>query len=221
MTVRASFAKLNTGADSNGNPVIIPDRVCRPGQVQWLMSLGAAKRGLDFAEAIVETVREPLVILNQNLQVIQANRTFYEAFQAVREETEGRLIYDLGNGQWNVPKLRELLENILPAHATFRDFEVTHEFEHVGRKVMLLNASEIFNPHARIRTILLAIEDVTDRKRAEDALTATNAKLQHFAYALTHDLQEPLRMVVNFKEPWSGSMRASWGGTPTNSSPTP
>jgi PAS domain S-box-containing protein len=165
-----------------------------------LIDIDAAKRGLDFAEAIVETVREPLVILNQNLQVIQANRTFYEAFQAVREQTEGRLIYDLGNGQWNVPKLRELLENILPAHATFRDFEVTHEFEHVGRKVMLLNASEIFNPHARIRTILLAIEDVTDRKRAEDALTATNAELQHFAYALTHDLQEPLRMVVNFNE---------------------
>jgi len=64
-----------------------------------LIDIDAAKRGLDFAEAIVETVREPLVILNQNLQVIQANRTFYEAFQAVREETEGRLIYDLGNGQ--------------------------------------------------------------------------------------------------------------------------
>jgi len=67
----------------------------------------------------------------------------------VREETENRLIYDLGNGQWNIPKLRELLENILPAHATFRDFEVTHEFEHVGRKVMMLNASEVFNPNAQ------------------------------------------------------------------------
>jgi two-component system CheB/CheR fusion protein len=170
------------------------------GAVMMLIDIDAAKRGLDFAEAIVETVREPLVILNQNLKVIQANRTFYGTFQAVREETEGRLIYDLGNGQWNVPKLRELLENILPAHATFRDFEVTHEFEHVGQKVMLLNASEIFNPHAQIRTILLAIEDATDRKQAEEALKATNAELQHFAYALTHDLQEPLRMVVNFNE---------------------
>ena len=114
------------------------------------------------------------------------------------EETEGRLIYDLGNGQWNIPKLRELLENILPAHSTFRDFEVTHEFDRVGRKVMLLNASEIFNPNAQARTILLAIEDTTDRKQAEEALRTTNAELQHFAYALTHDLQEPLRMVVNF-----------------------
>jgi PAS domain S-box-containing protein len=145
-------------------------------------------------------VREPLVILNQNLQVMKANKTFYETFQSAREETEGRLIYDLGNGQWNIPQLRELLENILPAHSTFRDFEVTHEFDHVGRKVMLLNASEIFNPNAQTRTILLAIEDATDRKQAQEALQTTNSELQHFAYALTHDLQEPLRMVVNFTE---------------------
>ncbi len=170
------------------------------GAVLMLINIDAAKRGLDFAEAIVETVREPLVILNQSLHVVQANKTFYSTFRARREDTEHRLIYDLGNGQWNIPKLRELLENILPAHSTFRDFEVTHEFEHVGRKVMLLNASEIYNPNAQARTILLAIEDVTDRKQAEAALRTTNAELQHFAYALTHDLQEPLRMVVNFTE---------------------
>jgi two-component system CheB/CheR fusion protein len=170
------------------------------GAVLMLIDIDAAKRGLDFAEAIVETVREPLVILNQNLQVLKANKSFYKTFQAAREETEERLIYDLGDGQWDIPKLRELLENILPAHSTFRDFEVTHKFEHVGRKVMLLNASEIFNPNAQARTILLAIEDATDRRQAEEALRTTNAELQHFAYALTHDLQEPLRMVVNFTE---------------------
>ncbi len=170
------------------------------GAVLMLIDIDAAKRGLDFAEAIVETVREPLVILDQNLQVMKANRAFYGTFRAAREDTEGRLIYDLGNGQWNIPKLRELLENILPAHSTFRDFEVTHEFEHVGRKVMVLNASEVFNPNAQARTILLAIEDATDRRQAEEALRTTNAELQHFAYALTHDLQEPLRMVVSFTE---------------------
>ena len=170
------------------------------GAVLMLIDIDSAKRGLDFAEAIVETVREPLVILDHNLQVMKANRTFYETFQASREETEQRLIYDLGNEQWNIPKLRELLESILPASATFRDFEVTHEFEHVGRKVMLINASEIFNPSSQARTILLAIEDVTDRKEAEEALRATNVELEHFAYALTHDLQEPLRMVVIFTE---------------------
>jgi len=172
----------------------------RDGAVLMLIDIDAAKRGLDFAEAIVETVREPLVILNQNLQVVKANKSFYETFLASAEDTEQRLIYDLGNGQWNIPKLRELLENILPAHSTFRDFEVIHEFERVGRKVMLLNASEIFDPNEQSRMILLAIEDSTDRKQAEEALRATNAELQHFAYALTHDLQEPLRMVVNFTE---------------------
>ncbi len=181
------------------------------GAVLMLIDIDAAKRGQDFAEAIVQTVREPLVILNQNLEVLKANRTFYETFRATQEETEGRLIYDLGNGQWNIPKLRELLENILPAHSTFRDFEVTHEFEHVGRKVMLLNASEIFNPNAQARTILLAIEDATDRKQAEEALRTTNAELQHFAYALTHDLQEPLRMVVNFTELLGREYRGNLG----------
>ena len=170
------------------------------GAVLMLIDIDAAKRGLDFAEAIVETVREPLVILDHNLQIVKANRAFYATFRAARDETEGRLIYDLGDGQWNIPKLRELLENILPAHSTFRDFEVTHEFQRVGRKVMLLNASEVFNPNAQARTILLAIEDATDRRQAESALRTTNSELQHFAYALTHDLQEPLRMVVSFTE---------------------
>ncbi len=170
------------------------------GAVVMLIDIDAAKRGLDFAEAIVETVREPLVILSQNLRVMKANKMFYETFHVESKETEGRLFYDLGHGEWNIPKLRELLENILPAHSTFRDFEVTHEFAHIGRRVMLLNASEIFDPNAQARTILLAIEDVTERKQAEEALRATNAELQHFAYALTHDLQEPLRMVVNFTE---------------------
>jgi two-component system, chemotaxis family, CheB/CheR fusion protein len=192
--------------DSHGrwySPRILPS-VGRDGKIDgavlMLIDIDAARRGLDFAEAIVETVREPLVILNHNFQVVKANKKFYETFQASREETEGRLIYDLGNGQWNIPALRELLENVLPAHSTFRDFEVTHEFERVGRKVMLLNASEIFDPNAQARTILLAIEDATDRKRAEDALKTTNSELQHFAYALTHDLQEPIRMVVNFNQ---------------------
>jgi len=170
------------------------------GAVVMLIDIDAAKRGLDFAEAIVETVREPLVILNHNLAVVSANKAFYETFQASPQETEGHLIYDLAKGQWNIPELRELLDNVLPTHSTFRDFEVVREFAHVGRKVMLLNAREVFDANAQVRTILLAIEDTTDRKRAEDALKATNAELQNFAYALTHDLQEPVRMVVNFTQ---------------------
>jgi PAS domain S-box-containing protein len=162
--------------------------------------LATKTSGSDFAEAVLETMREPLVILNENLEVVQANRAFYEKFGVAPRETEERHIYELADGQWNIPKLRELLQNILPAHSTFRDFEVTHEFERVGRKVMLLNAREIHHPREHARTILLAIEDITDRRQAEETLRTTRDELQHFAYAMTHDLQEPVRMVVNFTE---------------------
>jgi two-component system, chemotaxis family, CheB/CheR fusion protein len=170
------------------------------GAVMMMIDIDAAKRGLDFAEAVIETMRQPLVILNKDLRVARANKAFYDTFQAARKETEGRLIYDLGDGQWNIPSLRELLQDILAVNSSFRDFEVTHEFERVGRKVMLLNACEVFDPNTKAPSIVLAIEDTTDRRRAENALKATNAELQDFAYALTHDLQEPLRMVVNFTQ---------------------
>ncbi len=90
------------------------------GAVMMMIDIDAAKRGLDFAEAIIETMRQPLVILNQNLHVAKANKAFYETFQAARKETEGRLIYDLGDGQWNIPSLRELLQDILPVTLEFQ-----------------------------------------------------------------------------------------------------
>ncbi len=160
----------------------------------------AERRGRDFAEAIIAAVHEPLLILRKNLEIVSANEAFYGVFQILREETEGRHIYELGDGQWNIPQLRELLHEILPAHSTFRNFEVAHDFKRVGRKVVLLNASEVFDPNAQEQTILLTMEDITDRKRADEALHNLNTELQHFAYALAHDLREPLRSVVNFTE---------------------
>jgi light-regulated signal transduction histidine kinase (bacteriophytochrome) len=103
------------------------------------------------------------------------------------------------------------LHQVLPAHSAIRDFEVEHDFEGVGRKVMLLNASEVFDPNAKEQTIVLAIEDITDRKRAEEALQNMNTELQHFAFALTHDLREPLRMVVNFTELLAQEYRGKLG----------
>ena len=109
-------------------------------------------------------MREPLIVLDQDLRVVSASRSFYEVFKVKPEETVGQLIYDLGNKQWDIPKLRELLETILPQKATFDDYEVEHDFPGIGRRTMLLNARRIPSPPEKPKVILLAIEDITKRK---------------------------------------------------------
>jgi PAS domain S-box-containing protein len=124
----------------------------------------------EYAESIINTVREPLIVLDQELRVVTASRSFYEVFKVNPEETVGQLIYDLGNKQWDIPKLRELLETILPEKATFDNYEVEHDFTDIGRRIMLLNARQIERASGKERIILLAIEDITERKRAEEAV---------------------------------------------------
>ncbi len=126
---------------------------------------------LEYAESIINTVHEPLIVLNQDLRVVTASRSFYEFFKVNPEETVGQLIYDLGNKQWDIPKLRELLENILPQKTTFDNYEVEQDFATIGRRVMLLNARQIERASGKERIILLAIEDITERKRLENILT--------------------------------------------------
>jgi PAS domain S-box-containing protein/putative nucleotidyltransferase with HDIG domain len=123
-----------------------------------------------YAESIVETVREPLLVLDADLKIISANRNFYRTFKVTPGETIGTFIYDLGNKQWNIPKLRELLEEILPEKEAFDDFEVDHNFESIGHKIMLLNARQIHRKDIDAKTILLVIEDITERKRLESLL---------------------------------------------------
>ncbi len=133
---------------------------------------------LAYAESIVETVREPLVILDKHLRVRGANRSFYRTFRVSPQETEERLLYELGNRQWDIPRLRTLLEDVLPANIPFDDFEVEHDFPDIGRKVMLLNARQLRQAGAEL--ILLAIEDITARKRVEAGLQQSEARLQLF-----------------------------------------
>jgi two-component system, chemotaxis family, CheB/CheR fusion protein len=121
---------------------------------------------LAYAESIIDTVRDPLLVLDADLRVQSASRSFYEDFGVKPEETEGRLVYELGNGQWDIPELRTLLEAILPENESFRDFEVTHDFEGLGRRRMLLNARKVRRPGNHSELILLAIEDATPTWRA-------------------------------------------------------
>ncbi len=117
-----------------------------------------------FFENLVNTIREPLLVLDSDLRVIQANRWFYKTFKVPPEKTAGSLVYDLGNGQWDIPPLRRLLEKILPEESSFDDYEVDHYFPGIGHKTMLLNARRVIREDIGSHLILLAIEDITDRK---------------------------------------------------------
>ncbi|MES2332079.1 MAG: chemotaxis protein CheB [Bacteroidota bacterium] len=127
-----------------------------------------------YAESIVATLREPVLVLDKNLRVKTANASFYKNFHVNEKETEGALIYDLGNKQWNIPQLRLLLEEILPQKTIITDFEVTHIFPVIGERVILLNVKELTREKAEEKLILLAIEDITERRHHQ--LKETNAQ---------------------------------------------
>ena len=161
--------------------------------------LNAAKQ---YAENIVENVREPLLVLDSELKILTANHSFYGAFKVSPEETVGHFIYDVGNRQWNIPKLRLLLEEILPRETVLNDYEVEHDFPAIGRKTILLNARQMFREDIGSRIILLAMEDITERKRSENLL---NARITLSEYALTHSLDELLTKTLDEVEALTGS----------------
>jgi PAS domain S-box-containing protein len=129
----------------------------------------AIEEARQYAENILDTMREPLIVLNTDLRVISANKSFYRAFRVVPNETEGQFIYDLGNRQWDIPKLRQLLDEVLLKNRAFDNYEIEHKFETIGTKTMLFNARRI----AAMRMILITIEDITNRKQMERELART------------------------------------------------
>jgi PAS domain S-box-containing protein len=161
-----------------------------------------AEEARRYAESIVETVREPLLVLDADLKIISANRNFYRTFKVDPEETIGSFIYNLGNKQWDIPKLRELLEEVLPEKEAFDDFEVTHDFQNIGHKIMLLNARQIYRKDIDTKIILLAIEDITERKEIENGLDNTRKELEiikisedearEYAEGIINTVREPL-----------------------------
>lgn len=129
----------------------------------------------EYAENIVETVRKPLIVLDSDLKILTANHSFYDTFKVVPEDTIGEFIYDLGNRQWDIPQLRVLFKNILPNDTVLNGYEVDHNFPGIGRKIILLNARQIFREKVGSHIILLAMEDITDRKKAEEELLKAGA----------------------------------------------
>jgi signal transduction histidine kinase/CheY-like chemotaxis protein len=160
----------------------------------------------NFSQDLFDTVREPLLILDGALRVHSANRAFYDTFQVSANDTENRLIYELGNGQWDIADLRTLLEDIVPASSVFNDFELEHDFPVIGRRVMLLNARKLRQgSHAEL--LVLAMEDVTQRRRGEeefakakDAAETANRAKSLFLANMSHELRTPLNAILGYSE---------------------
>ena len=123
---------------------------------------------LQYTKNIINTVHDPLIILYEDLRVALANRSFYQIFKVKPNETEGEFIYDLGNRQWDIPKLQQLLEDILPKTTSFDNFEIEHDFPGIGKSIMLLNACRLYMEANRTRLIVITIKDITESKKIEE-----------------------------------------------------
>jgi two-component sensor histidine kinase len=146
-----------------------------------------------LAQCIVDTVREPVIVLDKGLRVIAASRSFYSAFKVSPEETQGRLLYALGDGQWDIPKLRVLLDKIIPEHGVMEDYEVEHEFPNLGQRIMRLNARQVFYEGGADATIMIGIEDVTRHhlleRQKDDLLRQKDTLLDEFQHRISNSLQ--------------------------------
>ena len=151
------------------------------------------KESQDYLTSIVETIRESLLVMDKNYNVLSANNHFLNTFKVSLNETKGKLLYDLGNGQWNIPELKTMMEEILPTNNPVLDYEVEHEFPHIGKKLMLLNAHRIELEGQYKDWILLAIEDITERR-------AIQQRKDDFLSIASHELKTPLTTIVGYMQ---------------------
>ena len=166
-------------------------------RVSQLGPFAAIDDGRALAQAIVDTVREPLLVLDKDLRVIAASRSFYETFQADRAETQGRLLYTLGDGQWDIPALRSLLGKIVPEESVLDGFEVEHEFPKIGRRTMLLNARTVVSETNAHTALLLAIEDITERRETERELQHLLSQKELLLEEMQHRIANSLQIIAS------------------------
>lgn len=155
-----------------------------------------------YIKTVVDVVREPILVLDKDLRVLAANEPFYETFRVKSKDTENKIVYELGNGQWNIPLLRKLLEDILPQHSFFKGFEVTHNFPQIGQKIMILNARQIhFKKETALELfppiILLAMEDVTEMTGVAEMLARHTTAFETEMVVRTGQLEVHIKELEN------------------------
>lgn len=142
-----------------------------------------------YIHTVIDTAREPFLILDADLRVLSANKTFYRFFRTSKKDTASMPVYKLGDGQWDIPALRKLLEKILPKGTFFTDYEVEHDFPRIGHKIVLLNARRIYTVNEKLPIILLAMEDITKQKELEEKLRDYAIKLNTAVSVRTKELE--------------------------------
>ena len=157
----------------------------------------AIQETLEYAESIVATVRQPLLVLDANLRVVSANRPFYQTFKVTPEKTVGWFLYELDHCQWDIPSLRELLKDILAKNAILEDYELEHDFQTLGHKTMLLNARRVHREASKTQMLILTIEDITERKQMQQRLLDSErlATVGQFSGSISHELRNPLGVI--------------------------
>lgn len=154
-----------------------------------------------YIKTVVDVVHEPILVMDKDFRVMAANESFYRIFQVEPKTTEGKVVYELGNGQWNIPGLKKLLESILPQNTFFKGFQVTHDFPVIGRKTMILNARQIHQQqetatHLFPPIILLAMEDVTEMMAIADTLATSTKRLEGRLTTRTKNLEVHIEKLV-------------------------
>ena len=160
------------------------------------------QEGQAFTEALIDTLREPFIVLDADLRVLQMNRSFSRIFHVTPEETTNCRIYEIGNGQWDIPRLRELLEKILLQNTVITDFDVEHDFPNIGRRIMQLNARRVVRTEGCTDRILLAIEDITARTGGERERARLLEETQQYA-GEAEEGRQILNTLMTFIPNWS------------------